>query len=92
MIVNGVLFIGDWRFGMFLGKLASPSLLLDACPVGELHRWGRHCEVDLVVEGAFVLAPRARCMCCYVGFEDRGVLLAGSTMLSNPTRVPAGAG
>jgi hypothetical protein len=88
--VRGVLFINNWRFGVLLGELAGSSLLLDACSVGELHRRGRHCEVDLVVEGAFVFALGAWCMCHCVGPED-GILLAGGTMPSTSAGIPAGA-
>lgn len=71
MVAKGVIFIGAFLCTPF-GELAGSSLFLDTCSVSELYRWGRHFEIDLVVESVFVLAPRASCVCCYASFEYGG--------------------
>lgn len=77
MMVKGVLFIDNWCLGVLLSELAGSSLLLNISPVSEFHCWSRHREIDLVVEGSFVLAPGAWCMRCGTLRREDGVLLAG---------------
>ena len=38
MMVSDILFIDNWCFGVLLGELAGSSLLIYACPIGELYR------------------------------------------------------
>ncbi|CAI7668804.1 unnamed protein product [Penicillium palitans] len=50
------------HLGVLLSELAGSPLLLDPCPVAELHGRGRHCKVNLVVKCTLVLASWAKAL------------------------------
>lgn len=83
-MVNGVLFM-SLANGAFPGELTGPSLIPNVCSVREPNRWCCHCEINLIVEGALVLASCAWCAYRWCTEIEHRVLLAGSLLWLSST-------